>query len=157
MSSRSTSKSASRSLPSRPSNTSSTKLIRDARSNARDQFTPYDSVHSNPWNFFTSTGEFNLALFNRTFVEDQMKQHKYYQQIENQQLAELNAPAPKPSLLSLSVGEQLLNVKNAFFNIISDVQRKPLSIETFTSDNRMYYIGLLFVIIFIVYVILKQI
>jgi hypothetical protein len=126
--------------------------------NLPDQFTPYDGVHNNPWDYFTNTGEFNLALFNKVFVEDQVKQHKYYLQLEDQKLSQLqlNEPVVKNSLLELSVSDQLINTKNTFFEILSDLQTKPLNINIVTQGNRLFYLGLLLVIIFIIYLILVQ-
>jgi hypothetical protein len=122
-----------------------------------DQFTKYDSMTYDPTQFYTSSGEFNLALFNKTFREEQIKRIQFYRKQEEDKLNRLNAEPPAPDFANLSVGQHIFNMKDSVFNTVSDLASgKPLSSSILTKNNRLFYFGLLLVIIFIVYLVLAN-
>jgi len=122
-----------------------------------DQFWQYEDKAYNPLDFFTSSGEFNLALFNKTFRDEQLQRMTFYNELEKKRLDELNAlKKSKPDLLSLTIGQHLINMKDTPFNIANDLTHQPLSTHVIMKDNRLFYIGLLFIIIFITYLIMQN-
>ena len=122
-----------------------------------DQFTRYEDVNKNNFDYFTSSGEFNLALFNKTFREEQLKRIDFYKKLEEDRLAELNKTIkPKLALHEMSIAQHITNMKNTFFGVITDLQVEQLSVDILTKDYRLFYIGLFFVIMFITYVIFKH-
>jgi hypothetical protein len=122
-----------------------------------DQFTNYDRKLYNPFNFYTSSGEFNLGLFNKTFREEQLKRIDFFRKAEQQRLEELNRSAPPPAdLHQLTVGQYVRNMKDTFFDVANDLQTKPLSTEILMKNNRLFYIGLLLIIIFVIYLVLSN-
>jgi hypothetical protein len=126
-------------------------------SNIPDQFQRYEDVNKNSFDYFTSSGEFNLALFNKTFREEQLKRIAFYKKLEENRIDELNKTIKaQPALHELTVGQHILNMKNTFFNIIQDIQTEPLNLTILTKNYRLFYIGLFFVLIFITFVILKH-
>jgi hypothetical protein len=125
--------------------------------NIPDQFTKYEQNPQNAFDYFTSSGEFNLALFNKTFREEQLKRIAFYKDLEEKRLKELNTEfKPMPDLHKMTVGQHLLNMKDTFFAIWQDLQTEPLNSSIILRDHRLFYIGLLLVIIFIIYVIFKH-
>ncbi|XWV24919.1 putative ORFan [Tupanvirus deep ocean] len=58
---------------------------------------------------------------------------------------------PQPSITQLTVGQYLINMKNAIFGIGTDLASQGFHIDIFTKDNRLFYLGLFLIIIFIVY------
>lgn len=121
-----------------------------------DQFTRYESKITNPLDFYTSSGEFNLALFNKTFREEQLKRVAFYRQEEINRLNELNARQPPPlKLHQQSVGDHLLKMKDSVFGLIGDSITEPINTDIFIKDNRLFYLSMLFLTIFIIYLIIK--
>ena len=121
-----------------------------------DQFTPYEEPTYNPLDFFTGSGEFNLALFNKVFREEQRRKQAYFRELEEKRLRELNKEPPPPKLHQLSIGQHLFNMKDSVIGIIYDMQSEPLSPEIFLKQNRLFYVGLLLLTIFIIYLILAN-
>lgn len=122
-----------------------------------DQFTRYEDLNKNNFDYFTSSGEFNLALFNKTFREEQLKRIDFYKKLEEERLSELNKTIkPKLALHEMSIAQHIFNMKNTFFGIITDLQVEQLTTDIILKDYRLFYIGLFFVIVFIIYVIFKH-
>lgn len=123
----------------------------------RDQFTKYEDQVTDPLAFYTSSGQFNLENFNRTFREEQLKRINFYRNAEIQRLKQLQDIQPvSPPIFQLSVGEHLIKLKNAFFGIVRDLQTEPLNSDIFTKNNRLFYVGLFLVMIFIIYLIFNS-
>jgi len=122
-----------------------------------DQFWTYENMTYNPLDFFTSSGEFNLALFNKTYRDEQLRRMNYYNEIEKKRLEELNAlRINKPDLLSMTIGEHLIQMKNTPFEIAKDLRTQPINTEILMKGNRLFYIGLFCVFIFILYLIINN-
>jgi hypothetical protein len=122
-----------------------------------DQFTKYEDKTYNPIDFYTSSGEYNLSLFNKTFREEQLKRIDFFRNQELKRLQELNNQVkPKPKFTELSIGEHMIKMKDTFFGIISDLETKKFSINIFLKDYRLFYIGLFLVIVFIIFLILSN-
>jgi len=122
-----------------------------------DQFWEYDNMAYNPLDFYTNSGEFNLALFNKNFRDEQLRRMNYYNDLEKKQLEELNElHKNNPELLDLTIGEHLINMKNAPFDIAKDLTTEPLNSQILTKDNRLFYIGLFFMVIIVLYLIINS-
>lgn len=120
------------------------------------QFTPYET--SNNFDFYTSSGEFNLALFNKTFREEQLKRIAFFRNEERKRLEELNnLNPPEPKLHELTIGQHIINAKNTVFDIIEDLLTKPLTTDILTKNNRLFYIGIILMIVYVVYLIIDDI
>src|SRR5690606_7934556 len=75
----------------------------DIYRNLPDQFWQYDNMNYNPLDFFTASGDFNLALFNKTYRDEQLRRMNYYNDLEKKRLEELNSLQEKqPDLLGLT-------------------------------------------------------
>lgn len=122
-----------------------------------DQFWQFDNMLYNPLDFFTSSGEFNLALFNKSFRDEQQRRMDYYNDLEQQRLNDLNIlQKAKPKLLDLTIGEHLIQMKDTPFDMFKDLTNAPLNSEILLKNNRLFYIGLFFLFIFIMYLILNN-
>jgi hypothetical protein len=123
-----------------------------------DQFLEYENKSYNPIDFLTSSGEFNIDLINKSYREEQLKRMEFFRQKERERLetdAKLNKK-PLP-LTQLTIGQHLDNFSNTFYNIISDTTKEPLNTEIITKDNRLFYIGIFLLILFIIYAVLSRI
>jgi len=122
-----------------------------------DQFWEYDNMNYNPIDFFTASGDFNLALFNKSFRDEQLRRMNYYNDLEKKRLEELSELQKKePDLLSLSVGEHLINMKDTPFEIYNDLVTEPLNSQILLKNNRLFYIGLFFMVVIIFYLLLSN-
>lgn len=100
------------------------------------------------------TPRFDLGQFNIAF--DRNKEiAKESQKIND--LNKLNALSQETvhqSLYDLSLFQIIINTKNAWFNLLDDLLDQNFELETFTKENRLFYIGLtllLFTIILYLY------
>lgn len=120
-----------------------------------DQYTPYEEPTYNPLDFYSGSGEFNLALFNKVYREEQRRKQAYFRELEEQRLRELNKEPPPPKLHQLAIGQHLINMKESFIGLIYDFQSEPLSPELFLKQNRLFYLGLLLLIFYILYLVIR--
>ncbi|XWV26165.1 hypothetical protein QJ857_gp0913 [Tupanvirus soda lake] len=101
--------------------------------NTFDQYAPYQKNDINLNN--NNTSDTNNSL---TYTNSPVAPRSIYS-------------PPQPQLTQLTIGQYLINMKNAIFGIGTDLVSQGFQIDIFTKDNRLFYIGLFFIIIFIVY------
>ena len=87
---------------------------------------------------------FDLAQFNKNF--DKNKNASLQSQIITDQ-KKLDALAQdskitRVSLYDLSLFQIIINTKNAWFNLLDDLLDQNFVLDTFTKENRLFYIGL---------------
>lgn len=110
--------------------------------------------------YIDSTGKFDVDKFNRDF-----QQYKERRQTEmdiqlKQKADELTKKANiSIPIYNLGIGETLIKFKDSFFGILDDLLRFDLSMNTFTKENRLFYIGLFLIVVaifcIIIYVLLS--
>lgn len=100
----------------------------------------------------SSNGDFDINKFNRFYEQYREKRKKAKRVNMIKKLAELNIPEEEIPIYDESVGNMLINFKDAIFNTLDDTLQRKFSIETITKNNRLFYWGMLLVIIaFIMY------
>jgi len=106
-----------------------------------------------------STKQFDLGKFNIMF--DRNKEIE----VENQRIRDLNKlnamaqETHQVKLYDLSLLDIIINTKNAWFNLLDDLLDQRFEIETFTQNNRLFYIGItiiFFTVIIYLYILLTQ-
>ena len=122
----------------------------------KDQYTSYENPVYNPLDFYTSSGQFNLALFNKTYREDQTKRIAFYRSEDEKLLSQLDKEPPKLKLHDLSIMQHLLNIKNTWFDLINDLIEQPLNSDILLKNDRLFYIGLTFVLFCLIYFLLSS-
>ena len=65
-----------------------------------------------------------------------------------------SGPPQNTPLTQLSIGQLLINMKNTIFGIPEDIFSQGFSKQVFTKDNRLFYLGIFLILIFILYLIL---
>ncbi len=84
----------------------------------------------------------DLGKFN--FMFDRNKEIE----VENQRIRDLNKlntlsqETRQVKLYELSLLDISINTKNAWFNLLDDLLDQRFELETFTQDNRLYYVGI---------------
>jgi hypothetical protein len=123
-----------------------------------DQFARYESKTYNPFDFYTSSAQFNLSNINQHYREEQLKRLQFYRDKERQRMQDLNdSIQTTPSLTSLTLGQHLTNLKNTFFGIGHDLTKEGFKTNVFTKDNRLFYLGIFLLLIYLLYLILSNI
>lgn len=123
--------------------------------NIPDQFVEYESKAYNPFYFFTNSGEFNLNEINKSYRLEQIKRMKFFKQLEEKRLA--NTPKPKASISELSLAENIKLFRLSLLGMWSDIiTQKTLNQSILTKDNRMFYLGILLIVMFLFYLLISQ-
>jgi hypothetical protein len=91
--------------------------------------------------------QFDITEFNAAFEEMLKKQQEEGKKKEAEDLSQLNATFRPKRVHELTIGELLVNMKDAIFDTIDDLLGFDFSVETFTKNNRLFYLGL-FVVLF---------
>ena len=102
----------------------------------------------------TPTGDrFDSKKFNQEFekeIDIKKTRSKY---IESEKLAKMSKEETTKSITNITIAELLINIKDAWFDMIDDLLQNQFNLEIFTKNNRLFYIGLtLVVIIILIYI-----
>ena len=98
---------------------------------------------------YDSGKKFDVKEFNVKFEQEKERTKTVGKTLDEQRLAKLNKPPPKKQIYELSIGEIIINIKDAWFEILDDLLQQDFTLETLTRNNRLFYIGLTIIIIFI--------
>jgi hypothetical protein len=85
--------------------------------------------------------------FNQAFDAMLKQQQEEGKKKEADDIANLNVKFREKRVHELTIGELLVNMKDAMFDTIDDMLGFDFSVETFTKNNRLFYLGL-FVVLF---------
>jgi hypothetical protein len=120
-----------------------------------DQYSQYDDLASNPLDFYTGNGEFNIQKFNKVFRDQQKSRTTYYDELEKQRLDKLKQIKDEKKLDQYTIGEHFIKMKDSFLGIIEDLQKEETPDNILTKDNRLFYVGLLFLTFFLLYIMMR--
>jgi len=95
----------------------------------------------------TKQGEFDIDKFNLEFEQYRIKRKKEMERERATKLAELNRPKPKLPIYKDSLGKIFIDTKDALFNMLDDLLQRNFSLNVFTKDNRLFYVGLTMIFI----------
>ena len=89
---------------------------------------------------------------NNAFEKEKIKQKNLYKQKISDRLKYLNNKQYKKSLTDLSISETLNGIQNSWFEILDDILNQQTIYESFSKDNRLYFVGItIFFFAFILY------
>lgn len=94
--------------------------------------------------------KFDVKKFNNTFEDYKIKTKREQSDKDKKTLAKLNNEISEKPLSSYNMYELIIELKNTWFYIIDDILNGNITTETITKKNRLFYIGLTFVIFGIV-------
>lgn len=86
--------------------------------------------------------KFDIQKFNQEFEKKKELTKMYIGEIEQQRLQQLNQMEKPKKPYELTVAEIIINTKDTWFSLVSDLFQQKFYSETFTKDNRLFYIGL---------------
>lgn len=84
--------------------------------------------------------------FNREFDQYKIRRDESMKKELDDKLAELNKPNPPTPIYEKSVGEIVISTKDTVFNMLDDTIRFNYD-NFFTKDDRLFYIGLIIIMI----------
>jgi hypothetical protein len=91
--------------------------------------------------------KFDIDKFNKSYDEMLKNKEIMNQKKRDEMLNQLNLTKPK-LITDQTIGEVLINTKDAIFDIFGDLLRPSrLNSETLTKNNRLYYLGILCLLI----------
>ena len=119
----------------------------------KDQATPRnDMVMCNDGKYLyrITPTRMEVDRFNRDF--DQYKERRKKEMAESMQkkLEELNRPEPIPPIYQQSIGKILVDTKDSMFGFLDDILQFKFELSTLTKANRLFYIGLVLLLIAII-------
>lgn len=94
--------------------------------------------------------EFDIAQFNRKFEQNKELTTGLNYQLDQERLQAMNQQPEVKKPWQLSISEILVGIKDSWFGLLTDLLQQKFFIETFTKDNRFFYIGLTIVVIIII-------
>lgn len=97
-----------------------------------------------------NNGKFNVDQFNRDFDQYKEKRKEEEKEILDRKLDELNKPPLIIPPYALSIGQVMINMQDSIFNTVDDILNFNVNQDLLLKQNRLFYWGLLFVIIAIV-------
>lgn len=121
-------------------NASTTNIVRDPDNKnvwdvAPDDF--YNEVDQNDPN-----KRFDLKKFNKVFDINREISKRNQRVKDLEKLNELSRVDTITSLYDLNISQILVNIKNTWFNLLDDLLEQRFQLDTFTKENRLFYIGL---------------
>lgn len=101
--------------------------------------------------------DFDIAAFNKKFEQVMEIRKKEANEENKKKLDLLNKKAiiPKKSKYEESIGEIILGIKNTVIDIGKELFDGKLDKTIVTKDHRMYYIGIMLIMIVIIYSIIN--
>lgn len=89
---------------------------------------------------------------NDAFEKEKIKQKNIYKQKISDRLKYLNNKQYKKSLTDLTISETLNGIQDSWFEILDDILNQQTIYESFSKDNRLYFVGItIFFFAFILY------
>jgi hypothetical protein len=98
-----------------------------------------------------------LATFNKKFEAEKLRTKNQSKNKEKELNDKLKSIVPYTPIYSQNLWSILINLKNAWFDILDDLLKGNFSWQIFTKDSRLFYIGLTFCIISIILFLLEYI
>lgn len=97
-------------------------------------------------------GKFDIDKFNRDFDQYKDERKKEMAETLKTKLAILNKPKVIIPAYDLSIGQIVINTKDAIFNLLDDILNFNYTSNILLKQNRMFYLGLALIFIaFLIY------
>lgn len=91
--------------------------------------------------------KFDSVLFNKKFDAYADQEKKRIKKMENDRINLLSAEPKEKEIYQLNIYEILVGIKNSWFGILDDLLEQRFSWSILTKNNRMFFIGVTFIII----------
>ena len=93
-------------------------------------------------NITNDRNKFDINKFNKVFDETKEETKKYIKVNEETRLHALNQDIIDKPLYSITISDIFIGIKNTWFYILDDLLQQKFTLNTFSKDNRLFYIGI---------------
>lgn len=93
----------------------------------------------------TREDDFDLQKFNLEFEKEKDRRKEEIAKKEQAKLDLLNKDPPPKPVYKYSIGEIFIGIKDSWFDILDDILQYGITQDTFTKNNRLYFIGITFI------------
>lgn len=97
--------------------------------------------------FVSSDGKFDIDRFNRNYDQYKIRRKQEMDKKIQQKLAIYNKPKPELPIYKNNIATIMINMKDELFDTLDDLLQGYFNLSTFTKNNRLFYIGILLIII----------
>ncbi len=94
-----------------------------------------------------SDGKLDIDHYNREFTQYSDKRRAEMKRVLAEKLEEMNKPKPVELIYDLSIGNIVINTKDAMFGILDDVVNLRFTNDIISKNNRLFYLGIVLIII----------
>lgn len=110
-----------------------------------------DLVKTNDGKYIYKINEdrFEVNRFNRDFEQYKERRKDQMRKKLDEKLNILNRPVEPLPIYNQTVGEIAIGMKDAMLSILDDLLLFKINFHTFTKDGRLFYLGLVFILILI--------
>jgi hypothetical protein len=95
----------------------------------------------------SDNGKFDIDKFNQNFLQYKQKRKKEMTHKMADKLKKINKPKNIIPIYDKSIGQIIIDTKDSIFEIIDDLLLLKVNLNTFTRNNRLFYIGIIFIFI----------
>lgn len=117
-----------------------------------DEATPSENLtvtNDGKYLFRSNTGDFDIDRFNLFYEQYNDKRKKVQRSRIRAKLDELNKPIPKMPIYDDKIGKIFIDMKDSIFDTMDDILQGKFTFNTFTKNNRLFYLGFVLVLIVI--------
>lgn len=94
--------------------------------------------------------DFDINKFNKVFDDKKEEEKKRIQEDSEARLRLLNQDVTDKPLYRTTIPDVLIGIKNTWFYILDDLLQQKFTIDTFTKNSRLFYIGITLIFIGII-------
>jgi uncharacterized membrane protein YcjF (UPF0283 family) len=97
-----------------------------------------------------TNNKFNSKQFNSDFEDQKQAQIELNKQLDEEKLAQMNNINETKSLTQMTLSDIFIGIKNSWFDLFDDMLSQRFKKDMFTKKNRLYFVGITFLIIGII-------
>lgn len=107
-------------------------------------------MNNNPTSEFTTNGKFDINKFNSSFDKTKNDQKLINKQRDDEILHKLNSTTDSKPLYKSTMSDIIIGIKNTWFYLLDDLLEQKFIFDTFTKENRLFYIGITLILISVI-------
>jgi len=93
-------------------------------------------------NITDDRNKFDIVKFNKVFNETKNTNKLTFKKNDEDRLSILNQNIAGKPLRNMTIFDIFIGIKNTWFFILDDLLQQKFTIDTFSKDNRLFYIGI---------------
>lgn len=107
-------------------------------------------MSNNPTSEFSTDGKFDINKFNSNFDKEKDELKLKNKERDAEILQNLNSYTEFKPIYKNTISEIIIGIKNTWFYLLDDLLEQNFSLDIFTKENRLFYIGITLVCISVI-------